>query len=80
MMKFGKGVTEKVVSTRMLRENNAEFKDLSFQKVASILRKEGYIKYKTAINYEGTYHNVWFKNCRKTQVNKTFRLSMLEKN
>lgn len=75
-MTYCKGVSEKVVSTRVLREKFSEFGAMSFQQVASYLRKQGYRKHTKSINYEGVYHNVWFKNCGKAQVNKLFREDM----
>ena len=75
-MEFTNGITEEVVSSTLLKQQQ-EF--ASNQLMASYLRKRGYTKYASKINYEGTYHNIWFKGISKGKVNKAFRDSMTTK-
>ena len=72
-MQYGKGVTDKAVSSRQLKllmnfKNKGE--------LIKFLRLKNYVKYEKKINIENLYHNVWYKNVSKIYVNKLFRASM----
>lgn len=72
-MKYGKGVTEKVVSTKKLKE--LMYFD-SNKDVAKFLREQGYTKHLSRVNIKGDFHYVWYKGINKTTVAKLFRQSM----
>ncbi len=70
----GRGVTDKVISTMQLKL----LIDFSKEEVGMIvyLRRLGYVKYPKRINYEDTFHHVWYRGISSTKVNKQFRESM----
>jgi len=66
-----RGVTSRVVSSRMLKYDTG----MTDSECIKYLRNEGFNKY-GKIFVEMVNHNVWFKNIRRDRVNYVFRKSM----
>ena len=72
-MTYGKGITENVVSSRLL---NKQMYFGSPNELAKYMRDLGYEKHPDRINICGDNHNLWYKGVYKNKAVRLFKESL----